>query len=133
MDQELADQIREEYCEGVPVVDIAIETGKPRTVIYKVLNNTLCPNKDYVKPPRPKDVVEEFGKARLLEMVDRRVRPAEMKRIVEEETGKEISEAAISWWGTELKIERGKNEVLIIPGKEWIRRQRKIERESGAK
>ena len=132
MNQELADQIREEYVEGVPVVDIAMATGKPRTLIYKVLNNQICPDKNYVKPPRPKDVIEEFGKEKLLEMVDERISASKMKMVVEKETGKQISEAAVAWWGTELKIARGRNEVYIMSGTEWIRRERKYERESGS-
>ena len=128
MEQKLADHIREDYVEGVSVVDISIETGTPRSLIYKVLNNQICPDKNYVKPYRPKDIIEEFGKDKLLKMVDKRTPQSEMKRIVEKATGKEISEAAVAWWGTELKIARGissgEGEVLILSGKEWKKREK---------
>ena len=128
MDQQMADHIREDYVEGVSVVDISIETGQTRATIYKVLNNQICPDKKYVKPYRPKDIIEEFGKERLLKMVDKRTPQAEMKRVVEEATGKEISEAAVAWWATELKIARGiasgEGEVLILSAKEWMKREK---------
>ena len=106
MDQELADKIRERYREGVSVVEIATRCGESRRTIYDILNNRTFRDDNYRRPIRPKDVVRQFGKQRILNMADDGARPEDICETIASETGSEISVPTLRWWLSELRIAR---------------------------
>ena len=100
--------LRKSYAGGETVKSLAIRYDLTQGVVYKILRNEMYQSSSYSPPVRPLDVINDFGRDKLLELRDGGYSVVDICKIVKENTGYEVNISTMRFHLDSIEIDHAK-------------------------
>ena len=100
--------LRKAYVNGETVKSLAIRYDLPQGVVYKILRNEMYQRSTYSPPVRPLDVINSYGRDKLLELRDGGYSVVDICKIVRENTGYEVNISTMRFHLDSIEIDHAK-------------------------
>ena len=109
MNRRYVRELRKAYAGGVTVKELAVKYDLTMGVVYKIIRNEMHSSSSYNAPVRPLDIINDYGRDKLLELRDGGYTVSDICKIVKDNTGHEVNTSTMRFHLDSIEIQHAKD------------------------